>query len=193
MTDRRPDPPSSWEEPDDLGRPASPTENDFIFEEDETDDPPYDVEHSLPSLQQLYSDRAINGKYFKSNLDLSSSRLLVILAVSFVAVVAIIGLSAGISKNTSGSIFGDASRDTALLNLLFRVYKDAGLDTNVLTQQNSPQFAAIQWLADTDSRQVEIGPEIVQRYVLAVMYNALGGSEWTFTETGWMNNEHECE
>jgi hypothetical protein len=193
----RPDPPSSWEI-------QQGEYNEMEFLDAASEEPPFDVEHSLPTVEEIHADRGISWRRnrqagFGLGKGSNSTRFYAIIAVCLAALIAIIGFSAGIaaSDNNSASestvVEDPAKRDTDLLNLLFKTYKNNGLDTTVLTKKGTPQFQAFQWIADIDPRHAAIEPSIVQRYALAVMYFALGGSDWTFKESRWMKSAHECE
>lgn len=206
----RPDPPSSWE----VYQEQLDSELEFLDSSNhDSEEPPFDVEHSLPAAEEVYIDRKRRRGYKLGAWKSYSTRFYVIVTISIVAMITIISLATGSARSkgneaslepgsdfVGGELFGDepyeedpAVRDTDLLNLLFGVYRKAGLDTSVLTSSGTPQFQALQWIADVDTRRVEIGPSLVQRYALAVMYFALGGREWSLKETRWMTNTHECE
>jgi hypothetical protein len=201
----RPDPPSSWEiyEEDQQkyhdSQDCSNTEMEFLG-----DEPPFDVEHSLPNIEEVYTERAIRWR--KGSGKSYPRRLYAFAAASIVLLIFIIGISTKIASNNKSAAAtaavttaapvpaeDPAKRDTDLMNLLFQTYQQAGLDTSVLTKSGSPQFRAVQWLADLDKRKPDINPSVVQRYALAVMYFSLGGSDWKFKQTKWMNVAHECE
>lgn len=196
---RRPDPPSAWE--------MYEAENELEFLDAVSDEPPFDVEHSLPAAEELYTDHAIRWGFLRRRHpkeDVSAppkavgrTRFYLVLATCVVALVAIVGCSVGVARSKQPSAVSHAdnraARDTQLLNLLFSTYQRAGLETAALTRNGTPQFEALQWVADVDTREADIDPTIIQRYVLAVLYFAMGGTEWSSKETKWMSSYHECE
>ncbi|GKY92030.1 hypothetical protein MPSEU_000174600 [Mayamaea pseudoterrestris] len=198
----RPDPPSAWE----ISQERHDEMEFLDATSDDHDLPPFDVEHSLPSIEEIKTDRAIlrwkqrGVKTIAGDGTHYPKRCYLIIAACVLALVCLIGMSIRVSKNNESETASvpvldhRAQRRTDLLNLLYKTYKAADLNTSVLTKTGTPQFQAIQWLADEDMRRVAIGPAIVQRYVLAVMYYALGGAQWSFQQTGWLKGKtHECD
>jgi hypothetical protein len=58
----------------------------------------------------------------------------------------------------------------------------------------TPQWEAIEWIADFDSLKLPIDDslEFKQRYVLAVLYFALGGENWTY-KLEFLDRENVCD
>jgi hypothetical protein len=218
MPTRRQDPPSH-----DYGRPDSPKPNELAFLEtsssmyydDDDDDPPYDVEHSLPHVEDLYTDR-------NRTTNKRSIRCYMVAGICFLALVAIVGFSTGmavakrnsqkpsrstdLSATTSShkktasaapapTVDEGALRMTELQTLLQTVYRQAGLNATALTEPGSAPYQAMHWLAVTDNRRVDINASsIVQRYVLATMYFGLRGQHWRMaSETKWLTEAFECK
>lgn len=67
-----------------------------------------------------------------------------------------------------------------------------------LANNTLPQYQALQWIAEEDalSRPLPVRPEEAflfdQRYILAVIYFALGGDTWTYP-TGFLGDHPECD
>jgi hypothetical protein len=55
-------------------------------------------------------------------------------------------------------------------------------DTSLLTNPDTPEFEALNWLANIDSANLPIGATVkrilVERYTLALLYFSTGGSSW---------------
>ena len=60
------------------------------------------------------------------------------------------------------------------------------------TQVGTPQYAALEWLVHTDTMELNsMDADLVQRYVVAVLYYSLGGVTWLYP--GWLNGKRdEC-
>ena len=67
---------------------------------------------------------------------------------------------------------------------------------DVFMNEQSPQHRALMYLADGDSLALDphdpaVSHQLKQRYALAVIYFATGGSDWK-TRTYWLTGRHEC-
>ena len=178
-------------------RPPMPTE----------DPPPFPAEHSLPDAEELkVAISFVRGK--------RNQKFMMVVGACVLALVAIIGLSVGISSARSRSPTG------------FTAGKgEGGSGTNIsqpsaedrfehakeflsqfsrredLDRSGSPQNLAVDWIANKDELQVPLPASpayddsyrFVQRYVLAVMYYALGGDEWTYDEARFLSKSSECK
>lgn len=66
--------------------------------------------------------------------------------------------------------------------------------TAVLDDRSTPQFAALDWLANVDSAssyQMADDIRVIQRYVLATLFFSTNGNDWTETYE-WLSDDHEC-
>jgi hypothetical protein len=64
---------------------------------------------------------------------------------------------------------------------------------SVLREKNTPQHSAYSWLVDDDDMQLnEHSPNLIQRYVLALLYFSTMGGQWK-DAVGWLSTAHECE
>ncbi len=58
--------------------------------------------------------------------------------------------------------------------------------------KNTPQNAAAKWIVDVDTMQLDAtSPHLEQRYVIALLYYALGGVDWK-NNTGYLTPTNEC-
>jgi hypothetical protein len=66
-------------------------------------------------------------------------------------------------------------------------------DIGLLSDVTSPQGQAFSWLVEVDTGLADpcTYPTILDRYALATLFFATGGSSWT-TSTGWLTDEYEC-
>lgn len=167
--------------------------------------PPMDVEHSLPT-----TDEVKNTVYMhQPNVDKVRRRFLVLLGFSTVALALIIGFSVGIARKSKRSssasqVDGSALDGKADVGDRFSQVQDflSFYSTrSSLETASTPQYLAAMWIANKDGRQVEIPSStdyseaypFVQRYVLALMYFALGGENWVFKQVNWLHSKSECE
>mmetsp|Transcript_35168 Transcript_35168/g.53193 ORF Transcript_35168/g.53193 Transcript_35168/m.53193 type:complete len:878 (-) Transcript_35168:788-3421(-) len=60
-------------------------------------------------------------------------------------------------------------------------------------QVGTPQHTAMMWIIDTDAQQLdENDPHLLQRYILAALYFATGGSAWSYPS--WLSKDvRECD
>lgn len=78
-----------------------------------------------------------------------------------------------------------SNRQQAMKNIMGRI-----TDPAILSQPNSPQYQAAQWLLFSDTEIMEVVEErVVQRYALACLYFATGGKEWNINN--WLDG-YEC-
>lgn len=95
---------------------------------------------------------------------------------------------------------GSSLSDSARWNLAMDVLADTGISKRELLEDpSSAQYRAARWIAAEDLEQVDIpinenqpAPfEFVQRYVLAVLYFTLNGSNWN-DPLNFVSDLHEC-
>jgi len=61
-----------------------------------------------------------------------------------------------------------------------------------LSDPTSPQHMALSWLVLEDTEQVDVdSAQFIQRYALAVLYFAWGGSDW-YHSCNFLSSLHEC-
>ena len=85
------------------------------------------------------------------------------------------------------------SEKMAALKRVIQFYDITPLST--LTDPTTPQYAALDWLANTDSGASYSSADdvrILQRYVLATLYYSTGGANWN-KSYGFLSDEHECK
>lgn len=64
---------------------------------------------------------------------------------------------------------------------------------DALVDSTSPQFRALDWIANRDSYQINPSdPLLIQRYALAVLYFATNGVGWK-NQLNWLSGVHECQ
>jgi len=63
---------------------------------------------------------------------------------------------------------------------------------DALNNKGSPQEKALLWVTTSPLQPGEDNAQIIQRYVLAVLYYATGGADWTYKE-GWLESSNECD
>lgn len=81
----------------------------------------------------------------------------------------------------------------AALKRVIQFYDITPLST--LTDPTTPQYAALDWLANKDSGASYSSADdvrILQRYVLATLYYSTGGANWN-KSYGFLSDEHECK
>lgn len=85
------------------------------------------------------------------------------------------------------------SEKMAALKRVIQFYDITPLST--LTDPTTPQYAALDWLANKDSGASYSSADdvrILQRYVLATLYYSTGGANWN-KSYGFLSDEHECK
>merc|ERR1711862_309665 len=66
-------------------------------------------------------------------------------------------------------------------------------DMSDLYNLDTPQGKAFDWLLNKDGRALHPDAEnLVQRYVLAVLYFSTAGENWIYGSSHWLNALHEC-
>jgi len=167
------------------------------------DPPPYPAEHSLPTADEVRNNAAISGL-----LPAKNRRLFFLVMVSVIALVAIVGFSAGIAvsnrnaanpstaySSTNGGDGVSPADDNAVAQVdrMPEVQEFLGFVSNPADLQTfgTPQYQAALWIANKDGIQMEIPASknydasfpFVQRYVLALFYYAMDGDNWTYKQT----------
>lgn len=170
-----------------------------------------DVGISLPDVEELKTDNATSRRR-------SSKKVKLIVIATVVALVLIIGLSAGLSGKKSNNNSSSNSNAAPLNDLdgeevestigavvryeeALKFIENLQLSTPAqLADDTTPQHMALSWIANKDKMKMDIpngvtapkAHEFVQRYILAVMYYALNGSNWVF-DCGFLSSKSECE
>jgi len=63
----------------------------------------------------------------------------------------------------------------------------------ILADVKSAQNKAFEWIVAEDARQLKSDdPDLLQRYVLAVMFYSLKGENWHHGDLHWLSGVHEC-
>ena len=78
--------------------------------------------------------------------------------------------------------------DDPLLSLLISVSPDGGA---ALRDENSPQYAALEWLRSPLNNAFLSDERLIQRYALAVIYYATAGEQWSSSFL-WLTSADEC-
>ena len=171
-----------------------------------------DVGISLPDVEELKTDNATSRKRF-------SKKVKLIGIATVVALVLIIGLSAGLSGKKSNSnsssnaaapaddVSMDSEEVESTIGAVVRYEEALHFIENLqlstpaqLADATTPQHMALSWIANKDKMKMDIpngvtapnSHEFVQRYILAVMYYALDGSNWVF-DCSFLSSKSECE
>jgi len=63
--------------------------------------------------------------------------------------------------------------------------------SEALSVAASPQRAALRWLQSSVNAQISTDDQLLQRYALASLFYATGGSQWKNTSS-WLSEENEC-
>jgi hypothetical protein len=80
-----------------------------------------------------------------------------------------------------------AARRNAILDKLNSISGEAQVKN-----KTTPQNAAAKWIVDVDAMQLDAtSPHLEQRYVIALLYYALGGEYWD-NSTGYLTPANEC-
>ena len=75
-------------------------------------------------------------------------------------------------------------------------YAETKSSRSSLSDTNSPQYKAVEWLAQdrVDNGSNWSGYELLQRYVLRVLYHSTGGENWSLTATNsWFGASSVCD
>eukprot|EP00567_Pseudictyota_dubia_P000725 CAMPEP_0197465970 /NCGR_PEP_ID=MMETSP1175-20131217/64811_1 /TAXON_ID=1003142 /ORGANISM="Triceratium dubium, Strain CCMP147" /LENGTH=1021 /DNA_ID=CAMNT_0043001997 /DNA_START=37 /DNA_END=3102 /DNA_ORIENTATION=+ len=134
-------------------------------------------------------DGGTSGKTLRQRQEV---KIALLLATVLVVVAVAVGIGVGISLRRPSAEDGDASvsaRFGAMELIVGRVSSQESLANTI-----SPQYQALVWLADNDTRQVSVEDTeaIVQRYALAVLYFSTEGEGWV-NNTNYLTGRHECE
>ena len=171
----------SDEEPVLVGRDGTPIES-------------ADIGASLPDPEEIRTEM---GR--KKNI----KKWQIIAVVSVCLLALIIGVSVGVSDSKSSNVSGspdaatDATRYHEVIDFLTMF-----TPRYILEKDGTPQHAAANWIANIDKDKYVIPSHaeadmhlsyyFVQRYVLAVLYYAMGGENWTY-KSRFLSKAVTCE
>lgn len=171
------------------------------------DDPNFDTEltmevegsGSLPTAEEVKNlQNFIDSEQQRDYADkrvLTRKQKYILGGLLGVLLIIVVSMSAVIAQNNR-SAKGN-SREKAVVNFL----SDNFADRTALTENDSPQKRAAQWIADEDEMNMDIPAssnyedayKFVQRYALAVLYFAWGGEDkWIFNYQ-FLSSKDECE
>jgi hypothetical protein len=140
--------------------------------------------HSLPSPEELKANLAPNKSSRKWKICLA--------ATFFLSIIGIIGIWAAI-KNKSGEQVQYNDRLEKVIQFLFD-NKISNLPS--LRIPNTPARLAAEFIADGDAYNMPLTDEtskrFVERYVLAYMYYAMGGPQWTY-KLNFLSAKDHCD
>ena len=173
---------------------------------------PYDpYEHSLPPVEEarLYATSLLKNAEHEEQRPLSLDRTVVlsrpskskhlvrkrILSVAWKVLLIVflfalaIGLGSALAReNDKAAIPDDRRRRNRLTQWLAKKKISA---KSALQKAGSPQYQAVAWLASVDPLRLEPSRELIQRYVLALLYFATRGTTWNDT-ANFLSPQHEC-
>ena len=97
-------------------------------------------------------------------------------------------------STSCASSASSSNKATEVKNLLVQQHIS---ESDALDDKDSPQACAFKWITDGDPINPPLRPgcddaQIIQRYILAVLYCATNGIGWTNAK-GWLSEESECE
>ena len=164
---------------------------------------------TVKEVPLVHADQTVNVEKALQNQQSKQRRRLLVMGVIAVAAV-LIGVGLGVGLGLRGGGGGDATvqvvsisdapsgspshaptfSNDGVVEFLSKISFDNGA---ALNDPSSPQFQALQWIQD-----VRFNPSLtqstttIQRYVLAVLYFATNGDEWS-ANTNWLSESHICE
>lgn len=156
-------------------------------------------ESSLPSAEEVRFNRLLSG--YNNVHSGKRKRIALFSAIACIAIAAIITLSILIAQSNNSSPssivgpqsnapfdFGDEDDSKVVesrLSEVQRLLAKNGISTlSTLEDQGKPQYHAAKWIADHDAMKLALptlnadSQTFVERYVMAVFYFALRGSNW---------------
>ena len=165
----------------------------------------FDVRHSLPAPEELHTENPTAHHHGRMN-----KKFLGLVTMAVFAVTAIIGLSVAIAARKSSNNVDSASSSKYRDDMtpgdkgeFFDRHPDQDLtqrfqdianfinqfaftDLKTMADRNTPQFLAVQWMANEDLAELDVpastdyddAMEFVQRYVLAAFFYSTNGHMW---------------
>lgn len=181
------------------------------------DDSSFDVPHSLPTPEELHTEHPTSHHHGRT-----SKKFLGLLTLATFAVTSLIGLSVAIAaRKSSNNVdapsssshrdktpgFGDESfgrhpdQDVTqrFQDITKFLNKFSFIDSKVIANSESPQHAAVRWMANEDPAQLEVpvltdydvAMEFMQRYILATFFYSTNGHMWK-NRLGFLSNLDVC-
>jgi hypothetical protein len=147
---------------------------------------PVDVQSS--SVQDAASITTKDQKDQGVEEELQKKKKICIIVIVFLVIVAAIGIGVGVAASNKDPKPEESSQPptAAPTPVTTRAQAFKGILEPISGEQlnntNSPQFQALNWLANVDAANMTVGVDsedmITSRYVAAVLYYAFGGSDW---------------
>lgn len=198
----------------DIGRDASKENmpgNDFDLQdiglEDQgqvSPDPRSSGDHEsdhdqLPDVEEYKTSQQVGARK-------ASLKVTLVIALSIVVASVLIAVGVVIGKNSkapaSKSAFAPDSPEPAPMsvtttradNFATLVTNMGWADAKAVQSSSSPQYMAVQWLANDDPKKmaVVVDEELMNRYLLVTLYYALDGDNWKY-ETNFLSDRSVCE
>lgn len=154
---------------------------------------------SLPSAEELrHSLGPTGGKRCRCG----GSRPLLWAVAAALAVIVLISIGAGVSRSNKGDAArAPPPRQSTVPQVVSYLAATGVSSQSDLKRGGSPQSLAVNWLANLDGKNLEVpkdgdgstdeGYKYVTRYVLALLWYALEGSDW-LNQFGFLSQNDMC-
>jgi Leucine-rich repeat (LRR) protein len=177
-------------------------------------DPPgdqieYDNSSQLPNVEEY---KAQNGAVVKNDKRWGGLKWCLIVSVPIILAAICTGIALFVVENTDsqpaynsgnsneipadgdGDSVDDSSTPTRVFDVAEFVIKEQWSARTDTQSPGTPQWEAIEWIADFDRLKLPIDDSLAfkQRYVMAVLYFALGGENWKY-KLDFLEREKVCD
>jgi hypothetical protein len=164
------------------------TADDLVIEELPEDDEEQ-VHDQLPSVEEAKANLAHKPSSNGKKIYLLVAAVLAVVVITVSAIV----IASNKNKNNAPISYSPTGRAADVIQFLWD-NKVSALPT--LEDSSYPQHLAAMFVADGDMYQMDLTEEnaekFVERYVLALLYYALGGADWNY-QLKFLSSRDHCE
>jgi Leucine-rich repeat (LRR) protein len=158
------------------------------------------VHDQLPNIEEYKTSQQVGGSSRASLKATVAIALMIVIASILIAVGVVIGRdnpSAPKEANPVAYVPDSPeplpTTDTRIFEVSTMIVNMGWAEGKAINTANTPQWKAAQWLANDDPMQmkIEVVEELMNRYLLATIYFALGGENWDY-DLNWLSAGSVC-
>jgi Leucine-rich repeat (LRR) protein len=160
-------------------------------------DEPAGVHDQLPNVDEYKTSQQVSGNSRPCRKIMLVAALGIVVSTLLITVGVVIGRDTAPSSPQDVSQPADTtSEDTAkrFVDIATLISNMGWASASILRQPGSPQMQAVDWLANDDPMQLDVDAteEFMNRYLLATIYYALGGWNWSY-DLHWLSANKVCD
>jgi Leucine-rich repeat (LRR) protein len=152
----------------------------------------------LPNVDEYKTSQQVGGSSRQCRKIILVAALGIIVATVLITVGVVVGRDTApaypqdVSQPDTGTTSEDATQ--RFVDIATLISNMGWASASILRQTGSPQMQAVEWLATDDPLHLDVDAteEFMNRYLLATIYYALGGWNWSY-DLNWLSANSTCD